>query len=133
MFNFITKILQKKHLEWLEQQTPAGTWKGVHEDATILIQFEGGPREGIYKQAMQTGGQQTKEFGHWNASLSELRLLIMATDVKDHARFGVDTEYTIRYVGPQSIKISGPDRPDWVLNRTDETLAEDFGQSSTAS
>ncbi len=131
MFKFIGRLLQKKHLQWLEQQTPAGRWKGVHEDATILVQFEGGPREGIYKQIVQTGQQQSKEFGHWNANLNELRLLIMATDVKGEVRFGVDTEYIIRYVGPESITISGPDRPEWVLKRTDEAISDDFGQIDT--
>ena len=130
MFNIIAKFLQKKHLEWLEKQTPVGTWKCVQGETTVILQFEGGPREGIYKQVVQTGQEQVKEFGHWNAQLNELRLIIMATDAKEHPRFGVDTEYQIRYVGPQSIKISGPDRADLVFNRTDETLAEDSGETN---
>lgn len=126
MFGFIIKIFQKKHLEWLEKQTPVGAWKCVQAETTILLQFEGGPHEGIYRQVTQTAEKKTREFGHWSVYLNQLSLLIMAMEEKNQTEFGVDRQYEIRYVGPQSIKISGPNRPDWILNRTDETLPENF-------
>ena len=118
--------MMQSHLRWLEQQTPIGTWKCIQDGTTIFIQFEGEPHEGTYKQVMDTGSEQIREFGHWKVSLNELSIMIMATDIKEHPRFGVDTQYTIRYVGPQSIKITGPDRADLVFNRSEEPLPADF-------
>ena len=39
-------------------------------------------------------------------------MLIMATDIQHHPRSGLDTVFHISYVGPSSIRIEGPDRPN---------------------
>lgn len=105
----VVRILSNKHSEWLDQQSPVGSWVSVNNGAKTVIQFEGGPKEGIYKQLVEHDGVKIKELGHWHSNRSELRMLIMATDVKSHPRFGQDTVYTIRYPDTNKIFIEGPD------------------------
>ncbi len=119
----IIKIMAQNHKKWLEQQSPAGSWIFENEEKKIIIQFEQGPNEGPYKQIVKLkDGTEVKEFGHWSSSINELRMLIMATDEKDHPRFGQDTIFSIRYVGPDEIEINGPDRPNLEYSRTDENI-----------
>ena len=103
-------LLARNHKQWLERQTPAGVWQATDGQTKITLQFEGGPREGTYKQLMESDGKEIREFGHWAATANVLKMMIMATDVQSHPRFGIDTEYHISYVGPTNIKIDGPDR-----------------------
>jgi hypothetical protein len=108
----------RSHRRWLAHQTPAGVWQGMHpERGAVLIAFDGGPHEGVYRELITLGDCQSREMGHWATNGNELRLLIMATDVSNHPRFGVDTVYQIRYTGPQRICVDGPDRPSLVLDK----------------
>lgn len=118
------------HCKWLEQQTPVGSWTATDGTASIKLVFEGGPSEGIYKQIIESGGKTIREFGHWALQLNALKMLIMATDVHPHARFGIDTTYQIKYVGPDSIRIEGPDRPNLIFTRA-EDMTIDFGSDKT--
>jgi methionine-rich copper-binding protein CopC len=110
-------LLARNHKQWLARQTPAGIWQGKDGPAKITLQFDGGPGEGPYKELVESDGKQVREFGHWSASARDLKMIIMATDVKSHPRFGIDTGYLISYVGPTSIKIDGPDRPGIVYTK----------------
>ena len=106
---------------------PAARYKG----STITIQFEQGPneelKEGIYKQVEKTrDGKEIKEFGHWTAHMSNLQMLILASEIQNHPRFGQDTTYQVLYVGLARIKITGPDRPSLVYNRAPEGTVLDF-------
>ena len=111
-------FLARNHRNWLESQTPAGIWQGKDGQAKIILHFEGGPREGTYKHLIESDGQHAREFGHWSASANDLKMLIMATDVQSHPRFGIDTGYDISYVGPTSIKITGPERAGIVCEKS---------------
>jgi hypothetical protein len=108
------------------QQSPVGVWVASLDTGTVTIQFDGGPNEGIYKQLTETEDGADREFGSWAAHLNKLELLIMATDQKGHPRFGQNTEYGLRYVGPTSIVISGPDRPDIRYERAPEGTTVDI-------
>jgi len=118
------------HNNWLSQQTPTGSWKSSDGSATTMLVFDGGPHEGTYKQVVNSDEQSTREFGHWSTNLSTLNMLIMATDITDHERFGIDSQYRISYVGFDSIRIDGPDRPDVLYTRADD-IAIDFGPDDT--
>src|SRR5258707_19113 len=106
---WVIVLLARNHRQWLERQTPTGVWQSIAGQATITLQFEGGPREGTYKELIESDGKHIREFGHWSASAHNLQMIIMATDIKSHPRFGVHTAYEVSYVGPTSIKINGPD------------------------
>ncbi len=41
--------------------------------------------------------------------------------------FGVDTAYLLRYVGPRTIAIDGPDRQSLILDRAPDDLLENAG------
>lgn len=120
-------LLARSHARWLQQQSPVGVWEAETEGSSLLLQFEGGPDEGLYKEVRQAGDDRTREFGHWAVNLNELRMLIMGTDVPDHPRFGVDTVYQVNYPGPESIRIDGPDRPGVVFARTAAETTVDVG------
>jgi hypothetical protein len=120
----VVRALSSNHSEWLDQQSPVGNWVSVINGAKTIIQFEGGPKEGVYKQLVQHDGVKIKELGHWHSNRSELRMLIMATDVKSHPRFGQDTFYTIRYPDTDKIFIEGPDRNS-AYEKTSETVLFD--------
>jgi hypothetical protein len=124
----VARFLARSHRKWLERQSPVGVWRTTTENQTITLQFEGGPKEGTYKQLTEAQDDSIREFGHWAVHLHELRMLIMATDVPNHSRFGEDTVYEIAYVGPQSIKINGPDRPNWIYQAAPEGTELDFGE-----
>jgi hypothetical protein len=119
------------HIRWLDKQTPVGVWNIQHEDEKIILQFEHGSKdeikEGIYKQlAKRQDGSEKREFGHWWSHKQQLRLIILASDTPNHPRFGQDTIYEIWYVGPDSIKINGPDRPGFVYQRAPKGMFIDF-------
>ncbi len=115
-------FLQKSHIKWLASQSPIGTWISKMDNSVVLLEFQGGHAEGTYKQITEKDGQKIKEFGHWFVSLNNLQMIIMATDIKDHPRFGVDTNYLINYPGPTSIRIDGPERQNLVFEKTTEKI-----------
>lgn len=125
---FALRRFAESHRRWLEKQSPVGVWTSTMDGSTVLLQFDGGPREGLYSQVTQTAGGPVKEFGHWFSHGNLLRLIITASDIKGHERFGVDTEYELRYTAPDRIRIFGPDRPGIEYNRASEGQRIDFGK-----
>lgn len=130
---FLLRLFFRSHIRWLDRQNPVGVWTVEHEDTTITLQFEHGPKdgakEGIYKQlAKGQDGSEKREFGHWCSHREELKMLMLATDIPNHVRFGQDTIYKIWYVGPDSIKINGPDRPWLVYQRAPENTVVKFAE-----
>jgi hypothetical protein len=134
----IFKILAKKHMEWLDKQSPMGTWINQGEGLKTIIQFEGGPDEGLYHQVVEKDKTKIREFGHWFAKRTHLRMLIMGTDVNPNPRMGQDTIYIIRYIGPTKISISGPARnlifektnKRIVVDKTHDLIVENEGDNS---
>ena len=51
---------------------------------------------------------------------------MMATDIKDHPRFGVDTQYWVAFSNKSEIRIDGPDRPKWTFRKASDSLKIDF-------
>ena len=125
---FALRRFAESHRRWLERQSPVGVWTSTVDGSTVLLQFDGGPREGLYSQVTQTGSGPVKEFGHWFSHGNLLRLIIMASDIKGHPRFGIDTEYELRYTAPDGIRIYGLDRPGIEYNRASEDQRIDFSQ-----
>lgn len=112
-------------------QSPVGSWQATDGSAAIKMVFEGGPLEGLYKQLVESGGETVREFGSWLVSIDAINLLIMATDVPEHPRFGVDTRYAIEYIDRDTIRLDGPDRPSLLLKRSAEDIEIDFDADST--
>jgi hypothetical protein len=119
-------LLARSHRKWLDAQNPSGVWQTTDGTAKVTLQFDGGPHEGTYKQLIESGEKRTKEFGHWSATANDLKMLIMATDIKNHPRFGQDTTYRISYVGPTRIRIDGPDREGLVYEKAPDGPRLDF-------
>jgi hypothetical protein len=108
----------RSHRRWLAAQNPAGVWQGTTPDGgSVLLSFDGGPHEGVYRELRVHNGVEAREFGHWTASGNDLRLIIMATDTPNHPRFGQDTLFHITYTGPEQITLNGPDRAAMKLDR----------------
>jgi hypothetical protein len=119
------------HVNWLAQQSPLGVWTAEHGESRITLQFDQGSieplKEGVYRQiTANPDGSEIREWGHWIAHLNQLRMLIMASDIKGHPRFGQDTVYRISYVGPEKIEINGPDRPHLVFQRAPDDARFEF-------
>jgi hypothetical protein len=110
---------------WSAKQTLVGTWAALLPDGTdVTLQFEGERGGGLYKQLSKRNGAELREFGHWTMKVLELRLIIMATDVKEHPRFGVDTQYWVNFGSKDQVTINGPERPKWILRRAADGLWE---------
>src|SRR5689334_21800614 len=83
---------------WTARQSLIGTWVAALPDgAHVTLQFEGQPTGGLYKQLTNRDGVLLHEFGHWTIKFLRLRMIIMAPDIKDHPRFGVDAQYWVTY------------------------------------
>jgi hypothetical protein len=103
---------------WTAKQTLLGTWVAALPDGThVTLQFEGDRKGGTYKQLVKRNGAESREFGHWIIKILELRLIIMATDVSQHPRFGVDTKYWVNFTNKDQVTINGPERPKWNFQR----------------
>ena len=121
----VFKLFMRWHMKWLDNQSPVGVWTGENEGNRITIQFDRDPtpdeKEGLYRQLTETGDRNgLKEFGHWWTHRQTLRMMIMASEIPSHPRFGQDTVYHISYTGPEEITIDGPDRPRLVYRRAPE-------------
>lgn len=111
---------------WTAKQTVLGTWVAVLPSGErVTLQFEGEPRGGTYKQLIKRADGEFREFGHWTLRFAELRLLIMATDTKDHPRYGVDTLHLVTF-GTSQFTLDGPDRKKWVCQRAADIVRLDF-------
>ena len=114
-------------LFWAARQSVLGTWVAVLSDGQhVTLQFEGEAKGGTYKQLLKREGVETREFGHWTIKLTDLRLIIMATDIKDHPRFGVDTQYWVLFTNKSQITIDGPDRKKWTFRKAADIVKLDF-------
>ena len=114
-------------LIWTTKQNLLGTWVAVLPTGErVTLQFEGEPKGGTYKQLIKRDGVDTRELGHWIIKLADLRLIIMATDIKDHPRFGVDTQYWVTFSNKSQITIDGPDRKKWTFRRATDIVKIDF-------
>lgn len=117
---------------WSSKQTLLGTWVAARADGShVTLQFEGDPKGGTYKQLVKRDGVELREFGHWTMKILELRLIIMATDVKEHARFGVDTQYWVNFTDKDHVTINGPDRPKWNFQRAAAGIKLEFDAPKT--
>jgi hypothetical protein len=120
-------------LVWTTKQSLLGTWVAVLPDGErVTLQFEGELKGGTYKQLIKREGAETREFGHWIIKLADLRLIIMATDIKDHPRFGVDTQYWVTFSNKSQITIDGPDRKKWTFRRAADIARINFDAPRTA-
>jgi hypothetical protein len=124
----ILYVMAKRHFHWVAKQSPLGNW--THERGTrqVLLAFEGDRRNGTYKQLTRDGDDVSREFGAWRAFGHDLHLLVIASDQKDHPRFGVDTNYTVFYPTPNRIRIFGGDR-NVVFNRAAAELAGELNEA----
>jgi len=114
-------------LSWTAKQTLLGTWVAEFPDGShITLEFEGDRKGGTYKQLVKRDGAESREFGHWTIKVLELRLIIMATDVKKHPRFGVDCKYWVNFADKDHVTVNGPDRPKWNFQRTAADIKLDF-------
>jgi hypothetical protein len=122
------RAFARSHQAWLERQTPLGAWTASTPDGAVTLVFEGGPHEGPYKQVIERDGQRIREFGHWAQQQRRLQLLIMASDVPNNPRLGIDTTYEVRFVAPDRITIAGPDRPGIEYSRAPAGTVLDFDE-----
>ena len=111
-------------------KSPVGVWQATDGDASIILEFERGPWEGTYKQIVENGGKSIREFGSWAAYTSGVQMLIMATDIPSHPRFGINTEYNIDYLDSNRIRINGPDRANLLFTRAPDGLRIDFDETN---
>jgi hypothetical protein len=112
---------------WMARQSLVGFWVANVPDGThVTLRFEGAQKGGLYKQVVKREGTVLREFGHWTINLADLRLIIMASDTKNHPRFGVDTQYWVRWDGKSQVTINGPERPKWIFRRATDAVKTDF-------
>ena len=113
---------------WTAKQTVLGTWVALLPTGErVTVQFEGEQKGGAYKQLIKRTDGEVREFGHWTLRLTELRLVIMATDNKDNPRFGVDTQYWVTFnTGKRQFIIDGPDRKKWKFEKAADIVKLDF-------
>ena len=118
---------------WAMKQSLLGAWiTSAIDGSLITIQFEGGEREGTYKQLIRRGDQQFREFGHWMRGMGFLKMLIMATDVPNHPRFGNDTQYNMSWSDKDTFTIDGPDRAKWQVKRATKDVKIEFDAPNPA-
>src|SRR5438128_2460309 len=116
-------------LSWTARQTLLGTWVATLPDgAQVTLQFEGAASGGLYKQLTKRDAVVLREFGHWTIKFLRLRMIIMATDVKEHPRFGIDTQYWVTYKNSRQMTINGPDRHKWIFQRAAEGMKIEFDE-----
>jgi hypothetical protein len=112
---------------WAIKQRILGAWVTSTPDGSlVIIQFEGEEAGGPYKQVIKRGDAQYREFGHWVRGMGFIKMIIMATDIPSHPRFGEDTQYNVSRIAKDSFKIDGPDRAKWELKRATQSVRLDF-------
>ena len=112
---------------WANRQSLLGAWVTSSPDGSLItIQFEGGHWEGTYKQLVRKGDQEFREFGHWMRGVGFLKMIIMATDIRNHPRFGEDTQYNVSWTNKDMLSIDGPERTKWDLKRATKDVRIEF-------
>jgi hypothetical protein len=120
-------------ISWTSRQSLVGTWVAPLPDGShVTLQFEGVQAGGLYKQLTKQEGKEIREFGHWTIKLTRLQMIMMATDIKKHPRFGLDSEYWVTFNNHRQMTIKGPERPKWTLQRAPEGVRLDFDESKVA-
>jgi hypothetical protein len=56
---------------------------------------------------------------------------MMATDVKEHPRFGLDTKYWVNFTNRDHVTINGPERQKWTIQRAADGIRLDFDAGKT--
>lgn len=116
-------LVMLNHRKSLALQNPTGTWRASSEGSSVLLRFDGGPQGGEYEQLVQSKQGILKEGGLWSSNLNRLRLIMTSTDGGDQTGLGQDIGYTISYLGPMSIKIDGPERPNVLYHKMPKDAA----------
>jgi hypothetical protein len=112
---------------WAMKQSLPGTWvMSMSDGSLIIMQFEGGESEGTYKQLLRRDDEQLRQFGHWVRGMGFVKMIIMATDMPNHPRFGQDTQYNVSWLDRDSFTINGPERAKWQLKRATTDVRIDF-------
>jgi hypothetical protein len=124
-------VLVKSYDRWLDRQSVIGVWIAQSNAGRVKIQFEGRPNEGVYRQITESAGNTEREFGYWHCERERLSLRIMATDIRNHSRFGSDTPYRLTYLNLfhkpiMRIKIDGPGRSGIIYRRAKNGVAVTF-------
>ena len=127
-YRLLRRAMIRSHLAWLEQQTPLGAWIASTPEGAITLVFEGEPHGGLYKQLIERNGQRIREFGHWTQHMRRLQMIMMGSDVPNNERIGVDRTYEVRFVAPEKISITGPDRPGVEFSKAPAATVLDFGE-----
>jgi hypothetical protein len=118
---------------WAIKQRILGAWVTSTPDGSLItIQFEGEEAGGPYKQVIKRGDAQYREFGHWVRGMGFIKMIIMATDIPSHPRFGEDAQYNVSWIDKDSFKIDGPDRAKWELKRATQDVRIDFDAPKSA-
>ena len=61
-----------------------------------------------------------------------LKMIVLATDVPNHPRFGQSIQFNVSWISKNSFKIDGPDRPKWEFNRATGDVRLEFEAPKTA-
>src|SRR5436853_2731100 len=104
------RAVYRNHQAWQARQSPVGAWTASTPDGDVTLVFEGGPHEGLYKQLTVSDGASIREFGHWSQNKTVLQMLIMASDIPNNPRVGVDAAYKFLVLTRTQISINGPER-----------------------
>jgi hypothetical protein len=119
---------------WAMKQSLLGAWvTSISDGSLVTIQFEGGDKEGTYKQLVRRSDQQFREFGHWTRGMGFIKMIIMATDTRAHPLFGQDTQYNVSWADKDTFTIDGPDRAKWQFKRATKDVRIEFDAPESAS
>jgi hypothetical protein len=117
---------------WAQKQRLLGAWvASISDGSLITIQFEGSQQGGTYKQLVHRGDKQFREFGHWVRGMGFLKMIIMATDIPNHPRFGQDIQYNVSWIDKNTLTIDGPERVKWQFERATNDLKIEFDTPAT--
>ncbi len=114
-------------------RSPVGIWQATIGDSSVLLEFGRGPWEGTYKQLVEIDDKQIREFGSWSVYCDKLQMLILATDIPEHPRFGINMDYSISYLDDDRIRIDGPERPNLLFIRAPVGMRLNFDEANIAS
>ena len=126
------RALYRSHQAWQARQSPIGAWAASTPDGEVTLIFEGGPHEGLYKQITATAEKPIREFGHWAQNKTVLQMLIMASDIPNNPRVGVNALYKFLMLTPTQISINGPERRFLRFTKAPHGTAIDFGSPAAA-
>ena len=62
-----------------------------------------------------------------------LKMIIMATDVTSHPRFGQDIEFNVSWADKDTFTVDGPERAKWQFKRATKDVKIEFDSPKQAS